>query len=145
MKTIIKRKFTLHSLFLSLMSMYVCLVYEINFMLRDKDSGYLWMSIVGIITILDLLCHIKDKNYLVHFSTLEKDYYGFSIFSFIMKIILVALFIVALFTSPPKEHKYTFFMLLFETIPIIISVALSLFEKIIGVETDRVEYRFEKK
>lgn len=145
MKTIIKRKFTLHSLFLSLMSMYICLVYEINFMLRDKDSGYLWMSIVGIITILDLLCHIKDRNHLIHFSPLEKDYYVLSIFTFIVKVILISLFIVSLFTSPPKEYRYIFFMLLFETTPIIISVLLSLFEKIIGVETDRLEHRFEKK
>ena len=143
-----KRRFTKDTLFLSLISVYVWFIYEMISIIENDRGGrhlfYFWIFIMGLSLIMDIKCYCENRNYEVNFEKLEKTYYISSICSFVLKMILLLLFLICCISYQMIENKYLFLMMFAETLPIFISIILFLCDKVLGIKTERIEYKFEK-
>ena len=105
---------------------------------------YIWITFKYLIEIMDIKCYCENRNYEVNFEKLEKTYYISSICSFVLKMILLLLFLICCISYQMIENKYLFLMMFAETLPIFISIILFLCDKVLGIKTERIEYKFEK-
>lgn len=138
-----KRRFTKVIFVLGLFQLYIWITFkyliEIMDSMRYRHNIKLVFVLVSLV--LDYICFFQDRQYIKEFSAIKKDYYIFSIISFIIKILFLVYLIVILPLSSKIQTTTNYSIIGL----IIISLFLFIVDRVVGIKTERIEYKFEKK
>ena len=138
-----KRRFTKVIFVLGLFQLYIWITFKYLIEIMDsmRYRHNIKLVFVLISLVLDYICFFQDRQYIKEFSAIKKDYYIFSIISFIIKILFLVYLIVILPLSSKIQTTTNYSIIGL----IIISLFLFIVDRVVGIKTERIEYKFEKK
>ena len=138
-----KRRFTKVIFVLGLFQLYIWITFKYLIEIMDsmRYRHNIKLVFVLISLVLDYICFFQDRQYIKEFYAIKKDYYIFSIISFIIKILFLVYLIVILPLSSKIQTTTNYSIIGL----IIISLFLFIMDRIVGIKTERIEYKFEKK